>query len=81
MTGNYTSSVNIPSAGQIKIIYGNKANKLISGSVLYLNAYLTNAGDIDWVCGNLATPSGASLVNATGSTNVTPKYLPKNCQS
>ncbi len=82
MTGNYTSSVNIPHAGQIQIIYGNKANKLISGSVLYLNAYLTPAGDIDWVCGYASPPSSiTSLAGTTGSSSVTVKYLPKNCQS
>jgi len=81
MTGNYTSSVNIPSAGQIQIIFGNKANKLVSGSVLYLNAYVTTAGDIDWVCGYQSAPSTAASVGIKGTTNVTLKYLPKNCQS
>ncbi len=81
-TGNYVSGVTIGSAGNILITYGNKANKLISGSVLYLNGYLTPAGDIDWVCGLASPPTSISqAAGTTGTTNVTAKYLPKNCQS
>jgi type IV pilus assembly protein PilA len=84
-TGNYVASVTIPSAGSILITYGNKANaalKAASSNTLTLNAYLTTAGDIDWVCGYSSSyASGATAAGTTGSTTVINKYLPKNCQS
>jgi len=83
MTGNYVSSLSIPAAGQIKIVYGNHANHLLAASPnLFLNAYITTNGDIDWVCGNAQNyAAGASLAGASGTTTVVNKYLPKNCQS
>jgi len=83
-TGNYVSGVTIPAAGQILITYGNKANALLASSgKLYLNAYITSAGDIDWVCGySTAYAAGATAVaGSPGTTTVIQKYLPKNCQS
>jgi len=79
-SGNYVSGI-ATGSGNITISYGNKANQLISGKTLALTAYLTGAGDIDWVCGNATNPTGTTLASVAGATNIVNKYLPKNCQS
>jgi type IV pilus assembly protein PilA len=84
MTGNFVSAITVSAPGQIEIVYGNHANQLLAASPnLFLNAYLTTSGDIDWVCGyGTQQPPGATLVpSARGTTTVIQKYLPKNCQS
>ena len=79
-TGNYVSSVST-SGGAITVTFGNKVNSAVSGQTLSMNAALTTAGDIAWVCGNsTALPSGASKIGS-GGTTVANKYLPKNCQA
>lgn len=79
-TGQFVSSI-ATNNGAITITYGNKANAAISAATLSVNAYVTTAGDVAWVCGNATiTPVGATQVGA-GATTVQNKYLPKNCQA
>jgi type IV pilus assembly protein PilA len=66
VTGKYTSSVGISSAGKIQIVYGQQANTNINGQSLYLSA-ITKNGTVSWSC-------------ATTANTVAAKYLPTTCR-
>jgi type IV pilus assembly protein PilA len=66
VTGKYTASVGLGTAGKIIVTYGKQANTNISGDTLYLSAITTN-GTVSWSC-------------ATGSNTVPAKYLPTTCR-
>jgi len=87
ITGQYVSSITTTGGG-IAITYSStapyKANALINGQILGINAGTTAAGDVVWLCGPTALgtpPTGTTPVGAVATTftNKT-KYLPKNCQ-
>jgi type IV pilus assembly protein PilA len=79
-SGKYVTSVNVSTGGAIVIKYGNQANKAINGSALVLNPATDTAGDVIWVCGTAATPTGATTV-ANISTTVSSQYLPASCHA
>ncbi|WP_028916436.1 pilin [Pseudoxanthomonas sp. J35] len=65
ITGKYVTGVDVSTAGQIAVTFGNDANSAISGQTLVFSA-ISNVGSIEWSC----TPS-----------TVNGKYLPSNCRS
>jgi type IV pilus assembly protein PilA len=78
--GKYESSVSVPTAGLIEIVYGGQANSKINGCKLDLVAYTDTNGDVLWRCGLAATPSGTAATT-TNNTTVSPQYLPTSCHS
>ena len=77
-SGKYVSTVTTAGGG-ITVLYGNAAHAKLKGNNLSLNAATTAAGSLLWICGNATVPTGATVA-ATAATNVSSKYLPKNCQ-
>jgi type IV pilus assembly protein PilA len=80
-SGKYVGSIDVVD-GVINISYtGSQANAKLSASPVLSLVPAENAnGDVVWVCGYAATPSGATL-GGTGSTSVVAKYLPATCRS
>jgi type IV pilus assembly protein PilA len=78
--GKYESSVSVPTAGLIEIVYGGQANSKINGNKLDLVAYTNANNDVLWQCGLATAPSGTAAV-ATNNTNISPQYLPTSCHS
>lgn len=78
ITGTYVAGV-VNTAGVIVVTYGNNANSKIAGSTLAMVASVNANGDIAWVCGNRATPSGFTVVGAAASSVLT-KYRAANCR-
>jgi type IV pilus assembly protein PilA len=77
----YVSSVGV-TGGTIQIVYGMQVNSKISGSKLSIAPYTNANNDIVWVCGTAATPTSTTLgATSTGTTNVSPQYLPTSCHS
>jgi type IV pilus assembly protein PilA len=67
ITGNYVTQLDVgTTVGQIQTTFGNKANTLITGSVLAFSAS-TRAGSVEWHC------------NVT-QTTVLSKYRPTICR-
>jgi type IV pilus assembly protein PilA len=79
-SGKYVTSVAVTTGGSVLITYGNQANKSISGSTLALNPGTDTGGDVIWICGSAATPTGVSKSGA-GATTVLAQYLPSSCHS
>lgn len=75
--GDYVGSMAMPRPGTITITFGNRANPLIAGKTLSMNAYL-NGSDIIWVCGNGLGGAGLERIGV-GQTSVPSKYLPAAC--
>jgi type IV pilus assembly protein PilA len=83
-TGKYVSGVTVV-AGAIQITYSATgqyvANKLIDGTILALNPYLSANNDIVWICGSAKVPTSATkdasltVMNST----VPQQYLPGAC--
>ncbi len=82
-SGKYVTGVAI-STGTINITYGYQANNNINGSILSLRPRTSPNGDVIWVCGYAAAPTGATdptTASSASATTVTAKYLPKTCRS
>jgi type IV pilus assembly protein PilA len=79
-SGKYVSSVVVTTGGAVLITYGNSVNSKISGNTLSLNPATDTAGDVIWICGTQAAPSGVTT-SATGGTNVSAQYLPASCHA
>lgn len=81
ISGKYVSGVAVLN-GAVNITYGNQANSQIAGKVLSIRPAPNANGDIAWVCGGRADPSGHTSVgtNATTFTTTAIKYLPSNCK-
>jgi type IV pilus assembly protein PilA len=80
--GTYVADVSNTS-GVITIIYGNNANSKIVGSTLGIGAAANSNGDIAWVCGQRAVPTGfteSSAGGAAAATTVLAKYRAANCR-
>jgi hypothetical protein len=85
-SGKYESGVTVIAGGVIQIIYGGKANKNISGSVLDLIPWTDTNNDILWQCGSAGTPNASATVASgatatAASTTVSAQYLPTACHS
>jgi type IV pilus assembly protein PilA len=83
MTGQYVSAVATPGNGEIIATYGNRANAKIATFNLSIYAATDANGDIVWICGKQALPTGATTVGGTTALTTIPaaKYLPRNCQN
>jgi type IV pilus assembly protein PilA len=84
IVGKYVTSVGIGGSGIITITYGNQANTKINGDTLILTPGTSLNGDVAWVCGNHATPSGISLAGGGGTAaagSLDQKYRPQVCRA
>jgi len=80
-SGKYVSQIDIAASGVINITYGLQANSANLGTkVLSLLPAPNGNGDLVWVCGNKAAPTGAT-VSGTNATTVANKYLPAACRA
>jgi type IV pilus assembly protein PilA len=79
--GKYESAVTVTGKGVIQITYGGQANTKINGCNLAINPYTNANSDVIWVCGLAVAPTGVSSAGASGSTTVSPQYLPTACHS
>ena len=79
VSGSYVGSIT-QATGVITINYGNKANTKIANSTLMISGAVDTNGDIAWVCGGAATPSGFTAAGASNGGTVLPKYLPATCK-
>jgi type IV pilus assembly protein PilA len=78
--GKYVTSVNVGASGVITITYGNQASANLTGTLALTPATSLN-GDVAWICGNHATPSGVTVSTATVLPGVAQKYLPQVCRT
>jgi type IV pilus assembly protein PilA len=81
-SGKYVSAVEV-AAGVITITYNtNETNAKIKGNNLTLTPYITADNSVAWRCGNAPAPNNLTntMGNATGTTNVPDKYMPKACR-
>jgi type IV pilus assembly protein PilA len=68
--GNYVLSVDVATAGKIKVTYNStNANAKIQGKFLYFSSYSSGSGSLAWSC------------KSSGGTTVDQKYLPTSCRS
>jgi type IV pilus assembly protein PilA len=81
VSGSYVTSIT-QAGGAITITYGTaKANSKLSGATLNIAAAANANGDIAWVCGNSATPSGFTLSASAGyNASMQAKWLPSSCK-
>ena len=80
VSGTYVSGI-ANNAGLLTITYGNNANSVIVGSTLGLSAAANSNGDVAWVCGERAAPSGFTVAgNPAAATTVLGKYRAANCR-
>ena len=81
-TGKYVSAIAVDANGNIKITYaGSQASTKLSvatTNTLYIQPGVDTNGDVVWVCGFAATPTGVTLSTAATST-VPIQYLPTSC--
>ena len=85
--GNYVSGVAIAD-GRVDIIFGNRANAVITGLTLSLTPYESADLSVVWRCGNSVAPAGLSTMGTAGggvaavyqATTVDNRYLPSSCR-
>jgi type IV pilus assembly protein PilA len=80
-SGKYVQSIDVTD-GVITIAYGKQANSAITGATLALAPASNVNGDVVWICGKHALPSGVTGGSgaATGTT-LLGKYMPANCRA
>jgi type IV pilus assembly protein PilA len=79
-SGKYVLSVDVAANGVINVTYGLQANTNIDMDILSIRAAPNANGDLVWVCGNKAAPTGATPPG-TNATTVINKYLPAACRA
>jgi len=79
--GKYVTSVGITTSGVITIKYGNQANSKINGNTLVLTPGTSNNGDVAWICGDHAMPSGINQHTAPIPGSLPQKYRPQVCRT
>jgi len=82
--GKYVTSVNVGSGGSgvITITYGNQANTKITDKTLILTPGTSNNGDVAWVCGDHAIPTGITVAGgAPEAGDLDQKYRPQVCRT
>ena len=77
--GNYVSEIGVL-AGGIQVTFGNKANAKIATKTLAIVPGVDAAGNISWICGTAATPTGVTKATSTAATTVDQRYLPTSCK-
>jgi type IV pilus assembly protein PilA len=76
--GKYVSGVAVANGNVLVTYSGSQASAKLTGLVLALQAGTDTAGDVVWVCGLAATPTGV-ILNAAAATTVPVQYLPSTC--
>jgi type IV pilus assembly protein PilA len=91
--GRYVQSIDVDAAGgTIVITYGRDANSRIQGSVLAIQPYANNNGDVVWRCGMSNAPAGGTVpptdvlgtttsAASDGLTTLSDKHMPASCRS
>ena len=81
VSGSYVASI-VQTNGAILITYGtNKSNIKVSGGSLTISAAANDNGDISWVCGTSAVPTGFTISAAAGIGGaMQAKWLPSSCK-
>ena len=91
--GKYVGDVSVVN-GTIEIHYagpasGGQANAVIDTSVLSIQPWIGEAGDVIWRCGTAADPGNGAVTadgaatdsdDSTASTNLLGKYVPSTCR-
>ena len=78
--GKYASVEITDAMGGIQITFnGSQAHGTLSNKTLAMNAGLSASGDILWVCGSAALPTGG-VASGTAVTNLEARYLPSACR-
>jgi len=80
ISGKYVTSVAVVN-GVITVTYGNQANTNITAKTITLTPGNSVNGDVVWVCGDHATPAGATMSAAPTAGTVAQKYLPQVCRT
>jgi type IV pilus assembly protein PilA len=81
ITGTYVSGIT-QANGIITIAYNTtKANKNIRGNTLQIVGAPNINGDIAWVCGNAAVPTGHSAAGAGAMGGFSEKHVPSACRT
>ncbi len=78
--GQYVDKVEV-STGSIVITFGGQANANIHGQRIAITPITNEDGDIQWSCGNAATPTGWTPSDGYAGSDVPDKYLPAKCRS
>ena len=78
--GKYVTKVNVTN-GVITVTYGNQANTKINGKTLILTPGTSVNGDVAWICGDHATPTGVTAAVTPVAGNADQKYLPQVCRT
>ena len=85
-SGKYVKSIGLQT-GTLVATFGIQANSNITDKTLALAPKTSRNGDVIWVCGERAAPSGAGdpssggSVSASSQTDLIAKYLPANCRA
>jgi type IV pilus assembly protein PilA len=86
--GKYVSAIAVNAGGEITVVYnGSQANAKLAAAAnntLSLTPGLDANYDVVWVCGTATTPTNVTLsagAAGTGSTTVSPSYLPNSCHA
>lgn len=77
--GNYVTQIDVITGG-IQVTFGNKANAKIATKTLSIIPGVDAAGNISWICGTAATPSGVTKAASTATSTVETRYLPTSCK-
>jgi type IV pilus assembly protein PilA len=80
ISGKYVSSVTVAN-GVITIAYGKQANQRITGNTLIMTPGVSVNGDVAWICGDHATPSGITAATTPAAGSLAQKYRPQVCRS
>jgi type IV pilus assembly protein PilA len=82
--GKYVGSIAVGPGGAIVVVYtGTQANAKLSVAAnhqLSLNPGVDGNFDVVWVCGTATVPTGVTI-SGTGTTTVSPAYLPTSCHA
>lgn len=85
ITGKYVLKVDVGTGGKgvITVTYGKQANTKLDNKTLILTPGTSTNGDVAWICGNHATPSGISTSGSATPAlgTVDQKYLPQVCRT
>ncbi len=85
-SGKYVQSIDM-NTGTLIATFGLQANNNINGDALALQPRLSANGDVVWLCGDRAGPSGledpsaGAAVSAASQTTLEAKYLPATCRA
>lgn len=73
LNGNFPTTSNATGGTNAIAMAGSVTSK-------YVASISVSTGNVIWVCGKAATPSGVTL-SGTGNTSLSPQYLPAACHT